>query len=112
MGRARIVGVMMVMGLFAMTAPVHAQGRPIKQLPSDLLRWSMSWTKIPQGMVEAGQEYGPAAAVTVGPVQGAASMVTDTSKELWEIMKASKHAPRSAYAPRRSTGTALVRYEF
>ncbi len=105
--------VMAAVGVWlAATVNVAAQDRPLKELPADMWRWSMSWTKIPAGMVEAGRAHGPAAAVTIGPVQGAANLVGDTSTELWGLMKANKEHRRSAYAPRHSTGTALVRYEF
>ena len=96
----------------AATASASAEGRPIRQLPSDMARWSMSWTEVPKQMVDVGEEYGPVAAVTWGPVQGVASMLTSTTKELWDIMKTDKQTRRSAYAPRYPTGTALVRYEF
>ena len=96
----------------AATASASAEGRPIKQLPSDVVRWSMSWTEVPKQMIDVGEEYGPVAAVTWGPVQGVASMLTSTTKELWDMMKADERTRRSAYAPRHSTGSALVRYEF
>ena len=90
-------------------ATAAAQERPIKQLPADLVRWSMSWTEVPKEMVTVGQEYGPVAAVTWGPVQGAASMVNNTATEVWDIMRSQKQNRPSA---RASTGMALVRYEF
>ena len=112
MGRARWIVAAMVGMWSGMMAIASAEGRPLKQLPSDLVRWSMSWTEVPKQMVNVGEEYGPVAAVTWGPVQGAASMVQSATTELWGIMKADKQARRSAAAPRRSTGSALVRYEF
>ncbi len=111
MMRARMTAA--VVGVWCGTmATASADARPLKQLPADVWRWSMSWTEVPKQMLEVGQEYGPVAAVTWGPVQGASSLIGSTTKELWDIMKADKHVRRSAYAPNRSTGTALVRYEF
>ena len=110
--RRAYAGAVMATVWLATMATASAEGRPLKQLPADVARWSMSWTEVPKQMVEVGQEYGPIAAVTWGPVQGAASLIGSTTKELWDIMKADKQARRSASAPRRSTGSALVRYEF
>ena len=109
MMRAGVMAVVMA-GMWCGTmATASAEDRPLKQLPADLARWSMSWTEVPKQMIEVGQEYGPVAAVTWGPVQGAVTMVNSTTTELWNIMKANTQSHRSA---RRATGMALVRYEF
>ena len=110
MMRAGVMAAVMA-GMWCGTmATASAQGRPIKQLPADLARWSMSWTEVSKQIVEVGQDYGPVAAVTWGPVQGAASMLNATTQELWDLMKADKAARQSARRP--SSGMALVRYEF
>ncbi len=108
MMRVRAMIALMGCGCLAM-ATASAQERPIKQLPADLARWSMSWTEVPKDMVMVGQEYGPVAAVTWGPVQGGASLVNNTATELWNLMRSQKQNRPSA---RASTGMALVRYEF
>ena len=89
---------------------VWAESRPIKQLPGDVVRWSMVWTHIPEDMATVGYEDGPLAAVTWGPMKGTASMVHATTDELWSVLK-----PDTGHArPRRADDLhgVIVRYTF
>lgn len=82
----RVLVVLMGCWLWTMT-PGFAEERPFKQLPHDLLRWSLAWVAIPQQMVEVGRAYGPLAALTWGPAKGTAVLVDTTTKELWSAAK-------------------------
>ena len=84
----------------------HAAGKPIRQLPSDVARWSTMWVAVPEGVVETGRERGTVAAVVWGPVHGMASFVRSAVQEVWDVATANTDDGRNG------SGTALVRYEF
>jgi len=87
-----------------------AESRPIEQLPGDVVRWSTLWVAIPKSMVEVGQEDGPLAALTWGPVKGTAALVESTAKEVWDTVKPD-HTP--GHRPNSPHPKGLIfRYEF
>ncbi len=89
---------------------VCAAARPVKQLPSDLARWSMLWAVVPQQMYEVGHEEGPLGALTWGPVKGTVSLVWSTLDDLMRVMR-SEEGPGGRPQPRGASGL-VVRYEF
>jgi len=88
----------------------YAESRPLKQLPSDLLRWSTIWTEVPRAIYEVGRRDGPVAAVTWGPTQGTARLIESTTEEVWKAMKPDKR-PRSRAHGKDVKGI-VARYEF
>ena len=112
MRRAGIImmgSVMMVAALLG-TGSAQAEGRSIKQLPSDLVQCSLLWTEVPKQMVEVGKDDGPVAALTWGPVKGTAVMVASATQNVWDVMK-SNHATMHDSSRKNPNGP-VVRYEF
>lgn len=110
MRRAGMIVGMIAGAFLAGTGAAQAEGRSIKQLPSDLVRCSLLWTEVPKQMVEVGKDEGPVAALTWGPVKGTAVMVESATKGIWDVMK-SNHATRR-YSSRKNPSGPIFRYEF
>jgi len=87
-----------------------AASRPIEQLPKDLARWSTLWAAIPKSMAKVGQDDGPLAALTWGPVKGTVVLVESTTKEVWNTVKPDQ---RPGHRLRSQHPKGLIfRYEF
>ena len=95
-------------------ATAYAESRPIKQLPSDLARWSTMWVAVPEEMYHVGHDYGPIAGLTWGPAKGAAKMVEFTTKEVWSALKVDEKEKRrrGQYARTGGPKGPIFRYEF
>ena len=93
-----------------MTAAQAAQDKPIQALPGDLVKWSTLWVEIPKEMYSVGQDAGPLAAVTWGPVKGAAALVNVTTKTLWDA--AQQKTPQGRRTKGGQPVGPLLRYEF
>ncbi len=111
----RINGVVFAFGLLAVSVmctgiAMCAESKPLRELPTDLMRWSTLWTAIPRQMYEVGQEDGPLAAVTWGPTKGTAQVIQQTTEELWNAAKPD-HRPGHESTVKGSNGV-LLRYEF
>ena len=109
MSRAVLVG-LMIIGVGGWVPSALAESRPLKQLPTDVVKWSTMWVEVPRQMVEVGKDEGPLAALTWGPAKGTAMMIQSTTKELWDAVKPDQR-------PRHQSGTsqpvgAILRYEF
>ena len=104
------VGLMAVGVWLAGMGIAVAGGQPIGQLPVDVARWSTFWIAVPNEMADVGQEYGPLAALTWGPIKGTAHMVQSVAKELWGVAK--MDWTRGTQANRGRPNNALLRYEF
>ncbi len=108
----RVVGIgVLIAGVWlGAVMPVFAESRPIKQLPSDVVRWSTMWVAVPQEMYAVGLEEGPLAAVTWGPAKGTVTFVKSTTQEFWDVVKPDEK-PGHRAPTRRDTGL-IARYEF
>lgn len=87
-----------------------AQSKPINELPTDLAHWSTMWVEVPRQMYGVGQEEGPVAAITWGPVRGTVMFVNATTKALWDVAKpemrpAHRSRNKEPFGP-------MLRYEF
>ena len=103
--------IIVTIGLGSVQVPsALAESRPLKQLPADVVRWSTLWVEVPKQVYEVGQEEGPLAAMTWGPVKGTAVFVNSTAKELWDATKPDQR-PGHQLSGKRPAG-AIVRYEF
>ena len=109
--RKVLAGAVVVAGVCGlMTASQAAQGKPIQELPGDLVKWSTLWVEVPRQMYGVGQDAGPLAAMTWGPVKGTAMFVNVTTKALWDAAQSEKrqgHRPTSG----QPEGP-ILRYEF
>ena len=112
MKRACVVAVIMVTGFMSGEPLAFAASRPIKQLPEDVVRMSMSWLVIPRDMIEVGREHGPLAALTWGPAKGITTLVRSTASKIWDTVKPDKNKKRSRLASRGRPKGAIFRYEF
>lgn len=109
--RRALASAVVVVGLLgAATSSECAESKPIAELPGDLVRWSTMWMDIPQQMVAVGQEEGPLAAMTWGPVRGAAVFMNTTTKALWEAAQSEQRAGHQLSGKRPND--AIFRYEF
>ena len=112
----RRVGIGMMMGRAVMAATLlgaasaWAEGRSIKQLPSDVARCSLFWIDVPKQMVEVGKDDGPVAALTWGPVKGTAVMVASATQNVWDLMKSNQATTHDS--SRKNPNGPVVRYEF
>lgn len=108
---ALVIGLLISAGSYGIPF-AWAEGRPMKQLPADLVQWSTLWMEVPRQMVEVGKDDGPVAAVTWGPAQGAAMMIQSTTKKLWDAIKPDQR-PGSGFDSDDDETTGLIfRYEF
>ena len=109
--RKVLAGAVVVAGVCGlMMAAQAAEGKPIQELPGDLVKWSTLWVEVPRQMYGVGQEEGPVAAITWGPVKGTVMFVSATTKTLWDAAQSEKrqgHRPTS----KQPVG-AILRYEF
>ena len=105
-----IVGVMAWWWFFGFSHAYAVERRPIRQLPSDMARWSTMWVTIPQQMIAVGQDYGPLAALTLGPAEGAVAMTEAAGRELWSASKPDKRPGQTVRA--KDPKGPLFRYEF
>lgn len=110
MRRAGMIVGIIVGAVMVGASGAQAQGRSIKQLPSDLVRCSLLWTEVPKQMVAVGKDDGPVAALTWGPVKGTAVMIESATKGVWTVMKANRAAQR--YSSRKNPNGPIFRYEF
>jgi len=74
-------------GMLVGVPPAFAASKPLEKLPEDIARWSTLWVAIPKSMAKVGQDDGPLAALTWGPVKGTAVLVESTTKEVWDTVK-------------------------
>ncbi len=88
----------------------RAGSRPLRELPSDVTRWSTTWMAIPQQVAEVGRERGPFAAMTWGPVKGTARFVRSTVEGVWDATKLDHQSDGRSANP-WPTGP-ILRYEF
>lgn len=107
------VAVVMIMGCWiasGASAAWAAQSKPIDELPTDLAHWSTMWVEVPRQMYGVGQEEGPVAAITWGPVRGTVMFVNATTKALWDVAKPEM---RPAHRSRNKEPLGpMLRYEF
>ncbi len=107
------VAVIMIMGCWmasAASATGAAESKPLNDLPTDLTYWSTMWVEVPRQMYGVGQEEGPIAAMTWGPVRGTVMLVNATTKALWD---AAKPETRPAHQSRNKQLLGpMLRYEF
>lgn len=96
-----------ILAMFVSGEPsAFAESKAIRQLPTDVARWSTLWLAVPKDMVEVDREHGPLAALTWGPVKGTASFVRSSVAEVWETVKVDQQRERQ-----RPAG-AILYYEF
>ena len=88
----------------------RARSRPLRELPSDVSRWSTTWMAIPQQVAEVGREHGPLAAMTWGPAKGTARFVRSTVEEVWDAAKLDHQSDGRAANP-WPTGP-IIQYKF
>ena len=93
-----------------MTAAQAAEGKPISELPGDLVRWSTLWMDIPRAMYDVGMEEGPLTAVTWGPVKGTAILMNTTTHTLWDAAQPETRRGHKSRASR--TPGVIFQYEF
>ena len=109
--RKALTGAVVIVGMCGlMTSAQAAQDKPIQALPGDLMKWSTLWVEVPKQMYHVGQDAGPLAAMTWGPVKGAATFVNVTTKALWDAVQQEKregHQP-----PSEEPVGPILRYEF
>lgn len=99
-----------LVGIVGGLPSVFAASKPLEKLPVDLMRWSTLWVAIPKSMAEVGQDDGPLAALTWGPVKGTAVLVESTTKEVWNTVKPDQ---RPGHRPSSQHPKGLIfRYEF
>lgn len=90
-------------------ASVFARSKPLHDLPGDVVRWSLCWMAIPQGIAEVARDDGPLAALAWGPSKGATTMIDSTTKEIWE---AAKPDNRPGRREKSDVNGPVFRYDF
>jgi len=105
--RRMLFVVAIVLAVFVGEEPsAFAESKAIRQLPTDVARWSTLWLAVPKDMVEVGREHGPLAALTWGPAKGMTTLVRSTASEIWDTVKVDQQSERQ-----RPAG-AILCYEF
>lgn len=93
--------------------------QPLKQLPDDVVSFSLAWVALPQTMVEVGKDDGPLAGASWGVVKGS-SAVVERVTGLMDGETADRDArPSAAWLNLNNAGSrqsrhepALLRYTF